>query len=407
MMDRRNMGNQEIFKAIKTALNLHGEKNNVGLHEPYFKDTNALDNVRKCLDSGWVSSSGSFVKEFEKQICQFTGSKHAVAVTNGTVGLRLALHCIGVKPNDEVLIPSFTFVATANAISHLGAIPHFLDIDPLNFSLSKDIVKERLQQFAYKKGKEVYNKSTGRRISAIVPVHVFGIPGDILGLKEVADEWKLPIVEDSTEALGSKIFKDKNDLVHCGLIGNCGVISFNGNKLITTGGGGMIITNNENLASKCRHLSTTAKKNHKWEFVHDEVGWNDRMPNLNAALGLAQLEIIEKKIHQKNQLLNKYIESFSNITDAEIILDKSKNIKNNWLINLRYLDEDKKIAKIKKIDLLEKSYSQGIYLRPVWRLLHKLPMYKNNPKGDLKFSEDQESRIVSLPSSPQLILNHS
>ena len=406
-MDFSNVCNEEIFKAIKLALNLNGEKNNVGLHEPYFKDSNALDYLRECLDSGWVSSSGGFVKEFEKQICKFTGSRHAIAVTNGTVGLRLALHCIGVKPDDEVLIPTFTFVATANAISHLGAIPHFVDINPHNFSLSKDIVKDRLYEVAYKKGKEIYNKDTGRRISAIVPVHVFGIPGDILGLKEVADEWELPIIEDSTEALGSKVLKDNNDLVHCGLIGNCGVISFNGNKLITTGGGGMIITNNENLASKCRHLSTTAKKDHKWEFFHDQIAWNDRMPNLNAALGLAQLQVIEKKIDQKNQLLNKYLESFSNVADAEIVLDKSFNIKNNWLINLRYLDEDKKIANIKKNDLLVKSNSQGIYLRPVWRLLHKLPMYKNNPKGDLHFSEDQESRIVSLPSSPQLILNHS
>ena len=361
-MKERNLDNNNdvIFEAIKLALNITEEKYNVGLHEPYFKDTKAYEYMRVCLDTGWVSSSGSFVKDFEKEICNFTGSKHAVAVTNGTVGLRLALYCLGVKPNDEVLIPPLTFVATANAISHLGAIPHFVDINPVNFSLSKDLVKERLQKVALKKGNEIYNKETGRRISAIVPVHVFGIPGDILELKKVADEWGLPIVEDSTEALGSRVFRGPKDLIHCGLIGNCGVISFNGNKLITTGGGGVIITNNENLAFRCKHLSTTAKKDHKWEFLHDEIAWNDRMPNINAALGLAQLEVVEKRIAQKDKLLKKYLEIFSDIKDVEIILDKSANIKNNWLINLRYLDADKKIANIRKNNLLLKSNERGI-----------------------------------------------
>lgn len=393
----------EILDAIKKSINFKGIKNNINLHEPSFIDTNAFEYLKDCINSGWVSSSGQWVNKFEEEICKFTGSNHAVAVTNGTVGLRLALHCVGVEFNDEVIIPPFTFVATANAISHLGAYPHFVDISSKNLSLAPELVRKRLEEIAIRKNGKVFNKITGRRIAAILPVHVFGIPAELFKIKEVADYWGIPVVEDAAEALGSRHYIDKNRFIHCGLIGDIGVISFNGNKLITTGGGGMIITNNEKLAVKCKHLSTTAKKNHRWEFDHDEIAWNDRMPNINAALGVAQLEVIENKLLKKNILLKKYKDSFSIFDNLEIVEDYSKNISNNWLISIRYLHDDKKRVEKMRDELLEKAFSENIFMRPAWRLMHKLKIYKDNPKTNLKVAEDQELRIVSLPSSPQLI----
>ena len=190
----------------------------------------------------------------------------------------MSLYCVGVEFGDEVITSPLTFVATANAISHLGATPHFVDIDSRNLSLSSKKISERLEEVAIKKKDKVYNKETGKRIAAILPIHVFGMPSDIFELKKIADYWNLPIVEDAAEALGSKVYLSEKNYIHCGLIGDLGVISFNGNKLITTGGGGVIITNKKSLATRCRHLSTTAKENHRWDFIHNEIGWNDRMP---------------------------------------------------------------------------------------------------------------------------------
>lgn len=395
----------QILLSIKKTLSLGDSKNNISLHEPSFKDTRALEYLKDCIDTGWVSSGGEWVKKFEEEICKYTQSKFAIAVTNGTVGLRLALHCIGVKPGDEVIIPPLTFVATANSISHLGAYPHFVDIEKNKLSLSPLELNKRLEKVAFKKGKEVFNIGTGRRISAILPVHLFGIPADISGIKKIAEFWGLPIVEDAAEAIGSRHYEKENKYRHCGLIGDLGVISFNGNKLITTGGGGVIITNNEYLAVKCKHLSTTARRNHKWEFDHDEIGWNDRMPNINAALGVAQLEVIHAKIERKRKLLDKYIKYLSHIKDIEIINEESRNIKNNWLINLKYKNKDINEVNLNKKELLERAYAEGIFLRPAWKLLHKLDFYKDHQRSNLNIAEDQASRIVSLPSSDSLIFD--
>ncbi len=398
-----NYNTPEIIEAIKRVIYQKGKINNVNLHEPDFGDTKAFEYLKDCIDTGWVSSSGEWVNKFEKQISKFTGSKYAIAVTNGTVGLRLSLHCVGVKSQDEVIVPPFSFVATANAISHLGAYPHFVDIKKSNLSLAPELIRKRLEQIAIRKNGRVFNTITGRRIAAILPVHVFGIPAELFKIKKLADDWGLPIVEDAAEALGSRHHIKENKYIHCGLIGDLGVISFNGNKLITTGGGGVIITNNKELALKCRHLSTTAKKKHLWKFDHDEIGWNDRMPNINAALGIAQLEVIDRRLSQKIILLNKYIESFSSFDNLEVIVDNSKNLNNNWLVNIRYLDSNKKNAEKKRDDLLLKANSENIYLRPAWKLMHKLKMYKTHPKTNLDVAEDQELRIISLPSSPQLV----
>ena len=394
---------EAIFEAIKISIKRENEYQYIGVHEPCFKGTNALSYLKDCIESGWVSSAGSWIARLEKKICEFTGANYAIAVTNGTVGLRLALHAIGVKPFDEVIIPPLTFVATANAVSHLGAIPHFVDINKDNLGMCHKSLQRRLESIAEKKSGFVINLETGRKITAIMPVHIFGIPANIVEIKKVADNWGLPIVEDAAEALGSRHFIN-GGYTHCGLNGEIGVFSFNGNKIITTGGGGILITNDKQIAEKCRYLSTTAKASHPWEFNHTEIGWNDRMPNINAALGVSQLESINEKLELKKNLFKTYKNNFSNIEGIEIIEDSTKNIKNNWLINLRFLDNKKENALLKREILLKKAHSEKILLRPVWKLLHTLEMYKDSPRSNLNVAEDQESRLISLPSSPQLFL---
>ena len=233
----------KILNSIERVIERKDNSRFVPLHEPFFENTNAWKYVKNCIDTGWVSSSGDWVTKFENQICAYTGSKNAVVVNNGTVALRLALHVIGVKFGDEVLVPPYSFVATVNAISHLGAVPHFVDIQETTFSMCPNALDQQLEKTAFRKNGQVFNRESGRRISAILPVHVFGIPADLNSLSRVAKNWGIPIVEDAAEALGSWInFEGRK--MHCGLKGDLGVISFNGNKLITTGGGGVLITNN-------------------------------------------------------------------------------------------------------------------------------------------------------------------
>ncbi len=392
-----------ILNSIKNVIGKVSKKNPIGLHEPYFKDTKAIDYLKDCIDTTWVSSNGSWVRKFEEKLCEITGSSYAIAVTNGTVALRLALHLIGVKPNDEVLIPPISFVATANAVSHIGAIPHFVDIEKSSLGMCPIALAEHLEKIAIKKSGFVLNKNTGRKISAIVPVHVFGLPANLISIKKVANEWGIPIVEDAAEALGSKWIDSQNE-IHCGLIGEIGCLSFNGNKIITTGGGGALLTNNEKLALRAKHLSNTAKINHMWEFFHDEVGWNDRMPNINAALGFAQLEIFKDRLQKKTNLYKLFQEEFKNIAEIELLKDPKNTISNHWLIAIRLMHKNPKECEELVEIILKSAHQNGLLLRPLWKKLNSLPMYKNNPKGDLKIAENEEKRIINLPSSPQIIM---
>ena len=369
----------------------------ISLHEPDFKGTRALEYVADCVESGWVSSNGSYVSRFESDLASFAGSSHSVAVSNGTVGLRLALHCVGVEHNTEVLMPPLSFVATANAVSHLGAVPHFIDIDPQTLALSPLALRQRLEEVALKEGDRVVNRLTGRRISALVVVHVFGNPAEMLPLQQVAAEWGLPLVEDAAEALGS-FYQG----THCGLHGDVGVLSFNGNKLITTGGGGALLTNNPELASRAKHLSTTAKLPHSWEFNHDDVAWNDRMPNINAALGCAQLELLSKRLSKKRVLFSQYEQSVNNHPYFQMVQALPDAQSNYWLISLR-LNDDPGCDLISRRDqLLRVAHDHGYLLRPVWTPLHLLPMYQDCPSGALTAVMDEYPRLISLPSSPQL-----
>ncbi len=389
----------EIIKNIKSVINFSDNSREINVHEPSFIGTNASKYIEDCLISGWVSSSGKWVTKFEELIKEFTGSEYVIAVSNGTVALRLALFIVGVRAGEEVIIPPLSFVATANAISHLGAFPHFVDIDSESLGMCSKALDNRLKKIAHFKGDLVFNKYTGRRIAGVVPVHVFGIPAKIDKIKNVCNKWKIPLVEDSAEALGSKV-KISNNQIHCGCVGDIGTLSFNGNKIITTGGGGALLTNNAEFAKLAKHLSTTAKVHHPWEFYHDKIGWNDRLPNINAALGVSQLEQINYKIKKKRILHQKFVEIFQSFEDIEIIQELDTSISNYWLITMRL--KGVKPEKIKE-SILQESHSSKIYLRPSWILLNQLPMYKDSQKGDLSESINQSKRLINLPSSPQLI----
>ena len=390
-----------ILDLIKETIGISGRSLSVSIHEPDFNDSNAWLYVKECIDSNWVSSQGNWVRKFENQICSFTGSPEAIAVTNGTDALRLAFHLLGVSINEEVIVPSMTFIGTCNAISHLGAVPHFIDVERLTLGMDPKALENRLKKIAISKKGKVYNKETGRRISAICPVHIFGNPANTFALKNIADSWSLPVVEDAAEALGSFISN-----THCGLVGDIGILSFNGNKIITTGGGGILLIKDKQLASKARHLSTTAKIEHPWDFFHDEVGWNDRMPNINAALGVSQLENINEKLSLKKKLFLRYCEFFEDISEIDIFKSKLPNCSsNNWLITLMIKFPDLIKTNEFRNKLLDISHKNGIFLRPIWRPIHTLPMYINSPQGSLNVTNDLSKRLINLPSSPQLNMN--
>ena len=387
-----------ILEAIQQVVGPSSPEQPIALHEPDFRGTQAWAYVKDCLDTGFVSTAGRWVSRFEQDLASATGAAHAVAVTNGTVALRLALHLVGVAPGDEVLLPPLSFVATANAVAHIGAVPHFLDIEPSTLAMDPAALDERLEQLAERRDGRLVNRQTGRRLAAVLPVHVFGQPADGMALRRVADAWGLPLVEDAAEALGSW-----RGETHCGLFGAVGTLSFNGNKVITTGGGGALITNDAELAQRARHLSTTAKLPHAWAFEHDAVGWNDRMPNLNAALGVAQLEDLERRLEAKRLLAGRYEDAFARLKGVELTTEVAGCRCNHWLVALRFTAADPSEAERQRLRLLEAAHAAGLLLRPVWKLLHQLPMYADTPRGALPVAEDQAARLVNLPSSPQLL----
>ena len=389
---------KSVLDAIQQVVGPSSMERPIGLHEPDFSGTQAWPYVKDCLDTGWVSTAGSWVSRFEQQLCAITGASHAVAVSNGTVALRLALHVVGVGPGDEVLLPPLSFVATANAVAHLGAVPHFVDVEPNALGLCPAALAARLEGVAERRAGRVVNKETGRRIAAVLPVHVFGHPAEAESLRAVADAWGLPMVEDAAEALASW-----RHGTHCGLFGSVGSLSFNGNKLITTGGGGALLTNDASLANQARHLSTTAKQPHPWAFDHDAVGWNDRLPNLNAALGVAQLENLDRRLEAKRQLALRYAQVFAGLAGVELVAEPPGCRSNNWLVSLRITADDPAIAEAHRLQLLQSAHEARFHLRPIWTPLHQLPMYRTSPMGSLVVAENQALRLINLPSSPQLL----
>lgn len=362
------------------------------LHEPNFGG-NEWTYVKECLDTGWVSSVGKFVDQFEVELAAYTGVKRAIAVVNGTAALHVCLLLAGVEPDDEVLIPALTFIATANAVSYCGALPHFIDseektlgVDPLKLAAYLDEITEQ-------RPNGCYNRQTGRRIKAMVPMHTFGHPVDLDPLLEVCRRFNIALIEDAAESLGS-FYKGR----HTGQWGVLSALSFNGNKTITTGGGGAILTNNEELGRLAKHVTTTAKVPHRWEFNHDMVGYNYRMPNINAALGCAQLEQLPNFLTVKRDLAERYRQAFSNVTGIQFFSEPPNSRSNYWLNTLLL---DKEFAGQRDV-LLEVANDAGIMTRPAWTLMHKLPMFTCCPKMDLSVAESLELRLINIPSSVTL-----
>jgi perosamine synthetase len=365
------------------------------LHEPRFAG-NEWAYLKECLDSTYVSSVGKFVDRFEADLASYTGAKHAVAVVNGTAALHVALRLAGVKTEDEVLIPALTFVATASAVTYCGATPHFVDSEERSLGLAPRALREYLQDISEIRGGQCFNRDTGRVIRALVPMHTFGHPVDIEAILAIAQDFHLSVVEDSAESLGSTIYGR-----HTGTFGLMGTLSFNGNKTITTGGGGAILTNDTELARHAKHLTTTAKVPHRWEYLHDEIGYNYRLPNINAALGCAQLEQLPGFLAAKRRVYARYQAAFTAVSQARIVSEPEGCRSNYWLQTL-LLNES--TAGLRDAILTETN-DAGLMTRPTWTLMHRLTPYGKCPRMNLSVAESLERRLINLPSSVQLGLD--
>lgn len=368
------------------------QRSPIVLHEPEFAGKEWLY-VKECLDTGWVSSAGEYVDRFEERIAEYTGVKRAVAVVNGTAALQVCLLLAGVNRGDEVFVPALTFVATANAVSYCGAVPHFVDSEEKTLGLDPAKLKIHLQDIAEVREDGCYNRLTGRWLKAVVAMHTFGHPVDLDMLMAVCDQFGVKLIEDSAESLGS-FYKEK----HTGNWGILSALSFNGNKTITTGGGGAIITNDEELGKMAKHLTTTAKMPHKWEFNHDQVGYNYRLPNINAALGCAQLERLPSLLERKRRLAERYRTAFTPVEGVRFFVEPDFARSNYWL-NALLLDA---ACAGERDNLLRLTNDNGIMTRPAWTLLPTLPMYRECPRMDLSVAENLEKRLINIPSSAAL-----
>lgn len=388
------MTNQLVDKIIHAIKSVAGtsESTPIALHEPHFSG-NEWRYVKECLDSNYVSSVGKFVNQFEHALADYTGAKYAVAVVNGTAALHVALLLAGVLKDDEILIPSLTFIATANAASYIGATPHFVDSNERTLGIDPEALRSYLKSCTEIHSNVCINIRTKRIIRALVPMHTFGHPSDIDGLLAVAHDYCLTLVEDAAESLGSRI-----NGRHTGTFGLAGALSFNGNKVITTGGGGAILCNDIQLARQAKHLTTTAKLAHRWAFHHDQIGFNYRMPNINAALGCAQLEQLDKFLIAKRALFERYKVAFANIPEVKLMQEPKHCTSNYWLHTLLL---DKSHANLRDL-ILNTSHDQGLQLRPVWQLLHTLIPYQHCPRMPLSEAQSLEQRIINLPSSVNL-----
>ncbi len=358
----------------------------IPLHEPKFVG-NEKAYVLDCIDSTFVSSVGKYVDRFEQMMAEYTGAKYAIATVNGTAALHIALKLAGVNQGDEVITQSLSFVATCNAISYCGAKPVFVDVDRSTLGFSPSSLRDFLSANATKSLAGCINKTTGRKISAVVPMHTFGHPCLIDEIARICEEFGIPLIEDAAESLGS-YYQGK----HTGTFGKMAAFSFNGNKTITTGGGGMIITNDEVLAKHAKHITTTAKQPHPYEFVHDEIGYNYRLPNLNAALGCAQMESLPRLLESKRDIASRYIDFFAN-SALDFVTEPPQAHSNYWLNAL--VLEDKPAREL----FLQELNEAGVMSRPIWRLMNELTMFRDYQSADLSNSKWLEERVVNIPSS--------
>ena len=369
---------------------LFGTEETVPLHAPLFIG-NEKKYLNECIDTTFVSSVGKFVDRFEEEMAIYTGAKKAVVCVSGTNALHMAMMLVGVERDDEVLTQALTFIATCNAISYIGAHPVFIDVDMETLGLSPKAVKAWLEKNAELKNGVCYNKKTGRRVKACIPMHTFGHPVKIDELVQICDEWHLELVEDAAESIGS-FYKGQ----HTGTFGKVGAISFNGNKTITTGGGGMLLFQDEELGKLAKHLTTQAKVPHRWAFVHDHIGYNYRMPNINAALGCAQLENLDRYVENKRETAQIYADFFKNIPDITFFTEP-ENCRSNYWLNVVMLK-----GKAAQQEFLEYTNDHGVMTRPVWELMNRLEMFKQCETDGLKNTEWLADRIVNIPSSVRL-----
>lgn len=382
---------QAVIAAIRRAVG----PGPVSLHEPSFVG-NEHRYLKECIDSTFVSSVGKFVDQFETALAEYTGSRHVVAVVNGTAALHIALKLAGVVTGDEVLVPALTFAATANAVTYCGAIPHFMDSESHTLGVNAKKLRDYLSSHTERRAGCCVNRTTGRVIRALVPMHTFGHPVDMDGVLAVAHDYKIALVEDAAESLGSYYHGQ-----HTGTFGLMGTLSFNGNKTVTTGGGGAILTGSAELARHAKHLTTTAKLPHAWEYRHDEIGYNYRLPNLNAALGCAQLEQLPVMLAAKRRLFERYAAEFSGVAGVSLFSEPERCRSNYWLQTLllapRYAGQ--------RDMLLQAANDAGYMARPAWVLMHKLKPYEGCPRMDLSEAEILSQRILNIPSSSGLAMN--
>ena len=377
----------EYKKITDFIHDLYGAQDFVPLAVPVFMG-NEKKYLNECIDTTFVSSVGKFVDRFEEDTAKYTGAKRAVVCVSGTNALHMSLMLAGVERDDEVLTQALTFIATCNALSYIGAHPVFIDVDKDTMGLSPVAVREWLAKNSEQKNGQCYNKRTGRRVKACVPMHTFGHPVHLDELVEVLKEYHIELVEDAAESIGS-LYKGK----HTGTFGKVGALSFNGNKTITTGGGGMMLFNDEELGAYAKHITTQAKIPHRWEFRHDHIGYNYRMPNINAALGCAQLEHIEEYVASKRETAKAYEEFFKDIPDIEFFVDTPDTRSNYWLNVVIMKDKDA------QQDFLEYTNDNGVMTRPIWELMNRLPMFEKCENDGLKNTIWFADRVVNIPSS--------
>lgn len=365
---------------------LYGTDEPIPLHAPVFRG-NEKKYLAECIDSTFVSSVGPFVDLFEKRMCEFTGALNAVVTVNGTAALHAALMLCGVKSDDEIITQPLTFIATANSISYAGAKPLFVDVDKDTMGLSPDKLDNFIKSDCeLKKDGYTYNTLTGKRIKACVPMHTFGHPARIEEIAEICSKYNIDLIEDAAESLGSY-----SNGRHTGLFGKMGILSFNGNKILTTGGGGMIITNDSEIGKQAKHLTTTAKLPHRWEFVHDEVGYNYRMPNINAALGCAQLELLPEFIKEKRIIAEAY-KKFFDEAGLDFFTEREGTVSNYWLNALILKNREERDS------FLEETNNNGVMTRPIWTLMNRLKMYEDCYCSNIENAEWLEERVVNIPS---------
>jgi perosamine synthetase len=381
---------QNILDAMRSVLGT--PDGTIALHEPEFAG-NEWEYVKECIDTGWVSSVGSYVNRIEADLVTFTGVAHAIATANGTAALHICMLLAGVEPGDEVLLPTLTFIATANAVSYSGGVPHFVDSEELTLGVDADRLEAHLHEIAEIRDGHCVNRATGATIRALVVMHAFGHPADLDALAALCDRWKIVLVEDAAESLGSYYHGQ-----HTGHVGRVAALSFNGNKVMTTGGGGAILTNDPEMASRAKHLTTTARVPHRWNFIHDEIGYNYRLPNLNAALGCAQLERVPGMIDRKRRLAGRYAAAFAEVPGVSFLAEP-ENCHSNYWLNTIVLDTENAGEHEAVLEVLNDSNYMS---RPVWTLMHRLPMYADCPRADLSIAEGLAGRVINLPSSPKL-----